>query len=406
MLRHTPIQRHIAAGHQAAVFNQSCDQRVHFEAVWNRGDLFTQAFQLGQIDTGIIRIHPFFAQIARPIIGEHVLVVGQNRGVIVFALIHRFAILFHEFIRFAFFEHALRGQFFSVQSARARMFADGFVHQRLGQCRRVLLVVAEFTETHDVNHHVFFEALAVIQGQLSCPNHHFRIVTVHVQHRRFDHFHHVRAVQSRTFVARIRGGEANLVVNHNMKRAACAVAARLCQIQGFHHHALTGKCGIAMHLHRQNLLTRFIAAAILTRARGAFHHWIDNFQMRRVEREVQMHRTARRGHIAGEALVVFHVTGWQIINVLTLKLGKQIGWIFTQGVDQYVQATAVRHRNDDFLNTLRAAVLDQRVHCGNKALSTFERETFLTDVAGMQIALQTFGFGQLQQNAAFLIHAE
>ena len=119
-----------------------------------------------------------------------------------------------------------------------------------------------------------------------------------------------------------------------------------------------------------------------------------------------MHRTARRGHIAGEALVVFHVTGWQIINVLTLKLGKQIGWVFTQGVDQYVQTATVRHRNDDFLNTLRAAVLDQRVHCGNKALPAFKRETFLTDVAGMQIAFQTFGFGQLQQNAAFLIHAE
>ena len=55
------------------------------------------------------------------------------------------------------------------------------------------------------------------------------MVTIDVQHRRFHHLEHIGAVQ-RSVIARIGGGEADLVVHHKVHRAAGTVAA-LCEKQ-------------------------------------------------------------------------------------------------------------------------------------------------------------------------------
>ena len=46
------------------------------------------------------------------------------------------------------------------------MGTDFFVHQGLRQARSVLLVVAQFTETDDVNHNIFAELHPVFQCNL------------------------------------------------------------------------------------------------------------------------------------------------------------------------------------------------------------------------------------------------
>ncbi len=82
--------------------------------------------------------------------------------------------------------------------------ADLLVHQRLGQSRGVLLVVAQLAEADDVHHHVFLELHAELQRELGGQHHGLGIVAVHVQHRRLDHLDHVGAVQRGTRVARVR----------------------------------------------------------------------------------------------------------------------------------------------------------------------------------------------------------
>ena len=116
-----------------------------------------------------------------------------------------------------------------------------------------------------------------------------------------------------------------------------------------------------------------------------------------------MHGPARGGHIRAEALVVFHVTGRQLLGRSVIKLSKQIFGHLAHDVDQHIQAAAVRHAYDDFLHALRAGGLNQFVHGGYKAFSAFERETFLADVFGMQIALQALGSGQPVKNVCFLV---
>ena len=95
-------------------------------------------------------------------------------------------------------DHALREQFIGVQFASTRVLCDLFVHQRLGQRWSVLLVVTELTEAHNIDHHVFVELHPEIQRNLRRKDYRFGVIAVHVQHRRFNHLDHIRAVQGRT----------------------------------------------------------------------------------------------------------------------------------------------------------------------------------------------------------------
>ena len=113
--------------------------------------------------------------------------------------------------------------------------------------------MAEFAKTDDVHHHVFVKLHAELQRQLGCQHHGFRVVAIDVQHGRFNHLDHIRAVQRRAAVARVTGGKANLVVDHQMHRAACEITSGFGQCQGFHDHALSRKRRVAMHQHGQHL---------------------------------------------------------------------------------------------------------------------------------------------------------
>ena len=114
--------------------------------------------------------------------------------------------------------------------------------------------MAEFAEANDVHHHVFMELHAVVQCQLGCQHHSLRIVTIDVQHGGFNHLDYIGAVQRGAAVSRVRGGKANLVVDHDVHRAARGVTTGLCKRQGFLNHTLTGKCRITVHQHWQDLL--------------------------------------------------------------------------------------------------------------------------------------------------------
>src|SRR3546814_11244791 len=91
-------------------------------------------------------------------------------------------------------------------------------------------------------------------------------------------------------------------------RAASAITTCLRQIERFHDNALPGKSGVAVHQNRQHLQTLLIAPTILAGTYTALANGIDDFKVRRVERQGQVHRTATSGQIAGEAVVVFDVT--------------------------------------------------------------------------------------------------
>jgi hypothetical protein len=111
------------------------------------------------------------------------------------------------------------------RSNRARASSAGriAIHQRLGERRLVAFVVAEAAIAEHVDDDVFAELLAEFGGDLGGVDHRFRIVAVHVEDRRLDHLGHVGRIGRRAREAR-RRGEADLVVDDEVDRAAGAVA--------------------------------------------------------------------------------------------------------------------------------------------------------------------------------------
>ena len=94
-----------------------------------------------------------------------------------------------------------------------------------------------------------------------------------------------------------------------MHRAAGAVAAQAGEAETFRHHALPGKRRIAVNeqRHHHGAVFRRGAELILLGAHLAEHHRIDDFQMRRIGGERQMHLVVVELAVRRGAEVIFDV---------------------------------------------------------------------------------------------------
>ena len=103
-------------------------------------------------------------------------------------------------------------------------------------------------------------------------DHGLGIVAVDVEDRRLDHLGDVGGVGRGARVARI-GGEADLVVDDEVQRAAGAVAVQARQAEALGDDALAGEGGVAVEQERQHagaLVERHDVAARLRRAGPAW----------------------------------------------------------------------------------------------------------------------------------------
>ena len=163
-----------------------------------------------------------------------------------------------------------------------------------------------------------------------------------------------------------------------------------------------------MDLYGQYLVARGIAAPLLARAHRPFDHRVHDLQMRGIEREGDVH-VARLGlKIGGETLVVLDVARTTQVRqiVLTLELAEQVLGRLAEQVDEHVKTAAVRHADDGLLDPRLPALLHQIIEQGNQAVAALEREALLTDVLGVQVALQAFRSGQLPKDVLLLFDAE
>ena len=171
------------------------------------------------------------------------------------------------------------------------MLADTRIHQGLGERRLVGLVMAVAAVAEHVDDHGLAEALAELHGDLGHIDHGLRIVAVHMEDRRVDHLGDVGRIGRGAREAR-RRGEADLIVDDEMERAAGAVTAQARQAETFGDHALAGEGRIAMQQERQHLAPLVVVKLVLLRPHLAEHHRIDDLEMRRVGGERQMHAIA------------------------------------------------------------------------------------------------------------------
>lgn len=83
--------------------------------------------------------------------------------------------------------------------------------------------------------------------------------------------------------------------------------------------------------------------------------------------------------------MVLHVTRAHLDQLLAFELVEQLARVLAQGVDQDVQAAAVGHADDDFLDAVGAGALDDLVDHRNQALAAFQAETLGARVLGAQV---------------------
>ena len=146
-----------------------------------------------------------------------------------------------------------------------------------------------------------------------------------------------------------------------------------------------------------------VPVALLARPNRTLYDRRNNLQVRRVERQRQVHLAAGGGYVRGKSLVVFDVAGSQILAVLVLEFREQHRGQLAKNIHQHVKAATMRHSHDDFLDALRAGTIDQFTHQGYQALAAFQRKTFLPDVFRMQVTLDTFCRGQALQQPYLLV---
>ncbi len=154
---------------------------------------------------------------------------------------------------------ALGDELLLVNFAEGRALGDVLGDDRLGEGRLVGLVVAVATVAIHVDDDVAAEFLAELEGEQRGPVELQRLLAVHVEDRRLDHLRHVGRVGGRAGIGR-RGGEADLVVDDEMDRAAGAVARELGEIEHLRDRALAGEGGIAVEQDRQHLAAVDFAA--------------------------------------------------------------------------------------------------------------------------------------------------
>ena len=96
-------------------------------------------------------------------------------------------------------------------------------------------------------------------------------------------------------------GEADLIVDDDVDRAARSVALDIGQPEGFSDDALSAESRVAMHQQAQHLAPFLVAALTLFGADLADHHGIDRFEMRRVGGQRQVNLLAVELSVGGRA---------------------------------------------------------------------------------------------------------
>ena len=178
----------------------------------------------------------------------------------------------------ALVDHALALEPRGIDLRDRRVLADLRVHQRLGEARLVALVVAEAAVAPHVDDDVAVELLAIFDRQLAGEGHRLRIVAVDVEDRRLDDLGDVGRVRRRARELR-RGGEADLVVDDEMDRAAGRVAGDAREAEAFGDDALAGEGGVAVEQHRQDEVALDVVASDLLRLALAEHDRIDRLEV-------------------------------------------------------------------------------------------------------------------------------
>ena len=290
------------------------------------------------------------------------------------------------------------------------MLADRLVHQRLGERGLVALVVPEATVAEHVDDDRALELLPKLGGDFGRVHHRLGIVAVDVENRRLDHLGDIGRIGRRPRIARI-GGEADLIIDDEVHGAAGAVPAQSRQTEALGDDPLSGKGRVAGNeqRHHHGPVSRSGAELVLLGAHLAQHDRVDDFEMRRIGGERQMHAVAVELAIGRGAEMVLHVA--RALDLVggrgaALELVEDGAVRLAHHLRQHVEPAAVRHADDDVLHAERAAALDDLLERGDHQFGAVEAEAFGAGEFQVAELFETLGLDQLVEDRALALARE
>ena len=250
------------------------------------------------------------------------------------------------------------------------------------------------TVADHVDHNVLLELLPEVERQLGHSNAGLGVIAVHMKNRGVDDPSHVRTVERTPVGFRLRG-KADLVIDHQMQRAAGFVAFELGHVQRFRHDALADKGRVTVDEQRNHPLPLRVAQTILFRPHHTFDDGVYCFQVRRVRRHADDDlTTGRRPANAARAQVILHVPGalHRTFVRIPIKLAEDHLRLLANDVSQNVQTPAVRHADHDLVNAMVGRPGHELIQNRYCRLPAFKREALVANEPVAEKLFKTFRF--------------
>ena len=212
----------------------------------------------GQLDEallgkpGVRRGGPLVAQERAPINEQALIRLMDDGQGHMPAPLQGVAVLLRQVRRLRGGDDLLADQLLHIELPSGRQLAYPGVHQGLRLHRLLGLVVPPAAVADDVDDHILAEPHAVVRRQPRREDHGLGIIAVDMQDGRLHHLGDLRAVFGGAGVVLAAGGEADLVVEDDVDRAAGLEAPGLGHLEGLHDHALAGEGGVPMNEDRRH----------------------------------------------------------------------------------------------------------------------------------------------------------
>ena len=189
------------------------------------------------------------------------------------------------------------------------------------------------------------------------------------------------------------------------------MAAQSGKPEALRDHALAGKRRIAVNeqRHHHGAVFRRGAELILLGAHLAEHHRIDDFQMRRIGGERQMHFVVVELAVRRGAEVIFDVArAFDLVGRRRAALEFVEDGAVRLGHDlrQHVEPAAMRHADHDLAHAERAAALDDLLQRRDHRFAAVEAEAFGAGEFQVAEFFKAFGFDQLVEDGALAFAGE
>src|SRR5438309_5581863 len=404
-----PVDATPLADHLRARLHETRGPRVRREALGHTreggGDLVQHLGRDGRPGAPVVA-RPA-ESLPQPAEGEHGLARHEVARVAL-RVVEQLAELARPPLRLLGGHHPRLDQLLAVERERRPLGRDLLVHHRLRKGRIVELVVPVPAVADEVDEDVLLEALAKADGQAGRLHGGLGVVTVHVEDGGRNHLGDVARVGGEA-VRLGRRGEADLVVDDDVHRAARAVAVELGEPERLGHHPLAGEGRIAVHEDRHDARVLGVVQVLLLGAHHALDDRVDRLQVARVggQREVDLPPRAR-GVVARVAEVILDVAvpGRLLGEQAPLELRNDHLVGLAEHVGEHVDPPAVRHAEDHLLDAERAGVLDHRVEEGNERVAALGRETLGGRIAELEELLEALGGDQAVEDAEPVLGGE